>query len=297
MRRTYDCNGDYGGTMNFLSLCSGIGGIDIAAEWAGMTIVGQVEIDEYCSRVLEKHWPHVTRKRDIKDAHGKDFGHVDIIAGGIPCQGNSVLGGRKGMEDDRYLWPQMLRLVEETRSPWLLLENVAGILSVNDGALFGKVLQDLAERGYSCAWLVHTARAVGAPHTRKRVFLIGRKDVGNSSSTRCGNELYGSHSSTDTSAAVSRQAEPSVARSIDGVSRRLDETRWPARRGEPQYNWEPPRVSYGRKPYDYERRKALGNAVVPLQVYPILRKIYLIHTAGNRLPLETADMYNEPAYD
>ena len=165
--------------LSHLSLFSGIGGLDLAAEMAGFTTVGQVEIDDYCNRVLEKHWPGVPRWRDIKDVTGREVlercGPVAVLSGGVPCQPFSAAGKRRGEQDDRYLWPETLRVICEVRPRWVLVENVRGLLLIkfdSGGTIFGRILADLAENGYSVGWLCYGAGDVGAPHRRERVFIV-----------------------------------------------------------------------------------------------------------------------------
>ena len=160
--------------MTHLSLFSGIGGLDLAAEWAGFATVGQCEWADYPTRVLERHWPDVPRWRDIRTLTGEDFYDktglrtVDVISGGFPCQPFSVAGKQKGKGDDRYLWPEMLRVIRELAPGWVIGENVPGILRI----AAADVVQDLEREGYNIAVFDFEATAVGAPHRRERVFFV-----------------------------------------------------------------------------------------------------------------------------
>lgn len=166
--------------MTHLSLFSGIGGLDLAAEMAGFKTVGQVEIDDYCNRVLEYHWPDVPRWRDVRDVTAESFerrtgikpGALAVLSGGFPCQPFSTAGKRRGESDNRYLWPEMLRVICEIRPRWIVAENVRGILSIDTGRTFGRILTDLAQNGYRAGWLCYGAGDVGAPHKRERVFIV-----------------------------------------------------------------------------------------------------------------------------
>ncbi|EPS6244936.1 DNA cytosine methyltransferase, partial [Escherichia coli] len=158
-----------------LSLFSGIGGLDLAAEWAGFTTVGQCEWADYPTKVLEKHWPDVPRWRDIRTLTKESFHEktglrtVDIISGGFPCQPFSVAGKRRGKEDDRYLWPEMLRVISDLRPAWVVGENVAGIVNM----ALGQVCADLESEDYSVQAFIIPACAVDAPHRRDRCAIIG----------------------------------------------------------------------------------------------------------------------------
>ena len=160
--------------LTHFSLFSGIGGLDLAAEWAGFHTVGQVEKDDYANKILGKHWPNAPRWEDIKDVtiHSVREAGIEhaptVLSGGFPCQPFSCAGQRRGAEDDRYLWPEMLRVVQELRPAWVVGENVAGIISM----ALDDVLTGLECAGYSCRPFVLPAAGVGAPHMRDRVFLV-----------------------------------------------------------------------------------------------------------------------------
>ena len=160
--------------LTHLSLFSGIGGLDLAAEWAGIKTVGQCEWADYPIRVLEKHWPDVPRWKDIRTLTGESFYEwtgrrtVDIISGGFPCQPFSVAGKQRGKEDDRYLWPEMVRVIKELRPAWIVGENVAGIVRM----ALPDILSELEACGYRTRTFLVPACAVGARHRRYRVAIV-----------------------------------------------------------------------------------------------------------------------------
>jgi len=151
------------------SLFSGLGGFDLAARWAGIETVWQIENDAFCQKVLAKHFPKARRYGDIKRIKsGGDLKPVDIISGGFPCQPFSCAGKRRGKEDDRFLWPEMLRIISEVRPAWVIAENVPGII----GMELDQVLIDLENADYKTQTFIIPACGVNAPHTRKRVWII-----------------------------------------------------------------------------------------------------------------------------
>lgn len=158
--------------MNVLSLFAGIGGLDLGLERAGMTVVGQVEIDPFCQRVLARHWPEVPRHDDVRTTvdwwMGEPRPAVDVVCGGFPCQPVSLAGRGLAQADERWLWPAAHAVIRDLRPRFAVLENVPGLL----GRGLGHVLGDLAEIGYDAEWDCVPASAVGAPHRRDRVFIL-----------------------------------------------------------------------------------------------------------------------------
>jgi len=159
--------------MNHASLFSGIGGFDLAAEWMGWNNVFHCEINPFCQKVLKHHFPNSECYADIKKT---DFtiwrGRVDILTGGFPCQPYSLAGKRLGKEDERHLWPEMLRAIREIRPRWIVGENVFGIVNWNGGLVFDEVQTDLEAEGYEVQPYVLPACAVNAPHRRDRVWFV-----------------------------------------------------------------------------------------------------------------------------
>ena len=154
--------------MKVGSLFSGIGGLDLGLERAGMDVIWQSEIDPYACKVLDKHWPTVPNLGNIKEIDWSQVERPDVICGGYPCQPFSTAGKRQGEGDARHLWPWVRECIAELRPRYAVLENVRGHLSLG----FGTVLGDLAAIGYDTEWQVIPAAAVGAPHRRDRVFIV-----------------------------------------------------------------------------------------------------------------------------
>lgn len=162
--------------MTHASLFSGIGGFDLAAEWAGWTNVFNCEIDPFCRRVLAYHFPNALQYEDIKTTDFRPLrGGVDVLTGGFPCQPFSLAGKRKGTDDNRYLWPEMFRAICELAPRWVVGENVFGIVNWSDGLVFEQVCADLENEGYEVQPYLIPACAVDAPHQRNRVWFVAHR--------------------------------------------------------------------------------------------------------------------------
>jgi DNA (cytosine-5)-methyltransferase 1 len=164
--------------MTFGSLFAGIGGFDLGLERAGMECRWQVERNPYAASVLEKHWPNVTRWREV-ETFPPDTGcdwEVDLICAGVPCQPISLAGKRKGRDDDRWMWGECLRVVATLCPRFFVAENPAGLLSDDRGRTFAGLLAALQAAGYGVDWTTIAAADLGAPHRRERVFLVARKE-------------------------------------------------------------------------------------------------------------------------
>jgi DNA (cytosine-5)-methyltransferase 1 len=156
-------------TLTVGSLFSGIGGLELGLERAGMKTVWQVECDPYAQKVLAKHWPVVERFGDVRDVGAHNLSPVDLVCGGFPCQDISSAGLRAGIAGERSgLWSQFRRLICELRPGLVIVENVSALLVRG----IERVLGDMAELGLDAEWSVLPACAVGAPHERERVFIV-----------------------------------------------------------------------------------------------------------------------------
>jgi DNA (cytosine-5)-methyltransferase 1 len=156
--------------MRFVSLFTGIGGLDLGLERAGMRCAGQVEIDPYCRRVLARHWPRVPRFDDVRSFRRSSVhGRIDLVAGGFPCQDVSNAGKKIGIGGERSgLWSEMLRIIRAVRPAYALVENVSALRARG----IDKVLGDLAASGFDAEWDCFPAAAFGAPHLRDRLFIV-----------------------------------------------------------------------------------------------------------------------------
>jgi len=256
--------------MTLGGLFSGIGGFELAARWAGITPLWSNEIAPYCCKVLRKNFDHQIIENDIKNIDFQELPKVDILTGGFPCQPFSIAGKRKGEDDDRYLWEEMLRAIRVLKPPYVIGENVTGLLSLEVGSTFDSILTSLEDEGYQIETFVLPACAVEGWHRRDRVWIVAynygfrRKQKENEFETseyREPNEettikklniQYEYHGSRHIE--LSKDAESIFCRTNDGVSRELDGN----------------------------RIKALGNAIVPQVAYELLKVIIKLDQELNK---------------
>ena len=252
--------------MNVLDLFSGIGGFSLGLERAGMRTVAFCEQDEYCRRVLAKHWPGIPIHPDVRSLPA--IGGIDLVCGGFPCQPFSHAGKQLGAEDDRHLWPAMLEVIKRERPAWVLGENVVGLVNLG----LDQVLSDLEANAYAVRAFDIPAGAVDAPHIRRRIWIVARdRDRDRESDlpihaevARVQGDLADAHGSR-------LSQRPGLA-GMDGSQGSRYEGQDASVRG----RWHPEpnvgRVAHGI-PRRMDRLKALGNAIVPQVVEEIGRAI------------------------
>ena len=233
------------------SLFAGIGGFDLGVERAGCRIEWQVEIDSWCRKVLAKHWPEVPRYEDVKEVGAHNLKPVDWIVGGFPCQDLSTAGKQEGLSGDRSsLWWQMRRIIGELRPEVVIVENVPNLVNLG----IEHVLGSLAEIGYDAEWDIISAQDIGAPHLRKRIWIVAHAlrprlegYAGNEFDKNQSRRFRPRSNRSTPEASISNEqnweTEPAVGRVANGVPARVD------------------------------RIKGLGNAVVPQIVEWIARRI------------------------
>ena len=215
-----------------LDLFSGIGGFALAASWGwgdDLDLQGFCEIDSYCQKVLKKNFPDVPIYSDITELQPEWFDDIDLLTGGFPCQDISVAGKGEGIEGERSgLWFEMLRLISGIRPRYALIENVPMLLHRG----LGRVICDLASIGYDAEWQIISAADLGAPHLRKRIWIVAYPDQSGLEGRHSGimSECAGQQSTGARSTSASEPdgywlTEPNVGRVADGVPHRVDRLR------------------------------------------------------------------------
>ena len=222
------------------SLFSGIGGFDLAAEWAGWENVFHCEWNPFGQRVLKHYWPNAESFYDITKSDFSKYEHtIDIISGGFPCQPFSTAGQRRGTDDTRYLWPAMLDVIRAVKPRYVVGENVHGLVNWNDGLVFDTVCADLEAQGYEVQAFLLPAAAVGALHKRDRIWFIAYSNqIPSSGMGKCGTKSFsqwrkakwsesrqflqlvfnGTMAEIRTNEGQYLKSEPTLISDIDGVS-------------------------------------------------------------------------------
>ena len=247
------------------SLFAGIGGIDLGLEWAGFETAWFCEQDEYCQKILARHWPGVPCFPDVRGID-ENAARVDVLAGGFPCQPVSTAGRRLAQDDPRWLWPEFARLIRLLRPRGVLLENVPGLLTAG----FGNVLGDLAESGYDAEWDCIPAAAAGAPHRRDRVFIIAtpRPVADAALMLSNGSDHYASQCPQPSAVSKSRNRSwPAPMADANSAGSQGRGPGWTTANRAGQSGIWPAEPAVGRVangiPNRVDRLRALGNAVVP----------------------------------
>ena len=271
------------------SLFSGIGGFDLASEWMGWENVFHCEYDPFCQKVLKHHFPNSKLYKDVRKFDATNYlGRVDILTGGFPCQPFSSAGKRKGTEDERHLWPEMLRVIREVSPKYVVGENVRGLLNWSGGLVFEEVCADLENEGYEVTPYLLPACGKNAPHRRDRIWFIAnstkRNDGRNTRSvsskeeeericerneipkSTLSGEVFGSSKNSDENGQVRNwenfPTQPPICGRDDGIPRELDTITFP--------KW--------RK----ESIKAYGNAIVPQVAFEIFKAIQKMEDLENQ---------------
>lgn len=292
-----------------IDLFSGIGGFALAAErvWPDIKHIF-VDNDAFCQEVIRKHWPEAEIYGDIrtltnprsKEQRGlssigeekiPETGQVYLLTGGFPCQPFSQAGRRRGTQDDRYLWPEMFRVIREFKPRWVVGENVAGLLTIEQGLVFEQACSDLEKEGYEVQPFIIPAVAVNAPHRRDRAWIVAnRNDTGSGTSERK-TFTYGTKDSKE------RQYPLYRADGQDNDASDTKGAKQQSKRGETRHrrrefgcnswnkNWIEVATRLCRVDDGLPRRldrnprlKALGNAIVPQVAEQIFRGIKEVET-------------------
>lgn len=253
--------------LKHASLFSGIGGFDLAAKWMGWENKFYCEIDPFCRKILNYHFNDLKSYENIKETDFREWrGKIDVLSGGFPCQPFSTAGKRKGTEDERYLWPEMLRAIREIKPKWVVGENVRGLLSWNEGMVLETVNTDLENEGYETEYFLLPACGVNAPHQRYRIFIIAHRtetrsnDVHDSRKNAIYTDKHNTSHLRETTWENFPTQSPLCGRD-DGLSTELD--------GIAVSKWRTESV------------KAYGNSVVPQLIYKLFNTIEYVENLEN----------------
>lgn len=260
--------------MKAISMFSGIGAFDLGVSLAGFDIIAQAEMDTYCRKVLARHapahWPNAVQFVDVSHVTRSAVGNQDValIFGGFPCQPFSLVGDRKGDNDERNGWPAMRDAIGDIRPRAVMLENVVGITQAYavEGELRPAyaltVVADLAAMGYDAQWGIISARDAAAGHERKRWWLVAYTQSTGSQKRNVTpiRSKYGRHTRATGYRRQQRLSKSRLDRAAHAIANGLDITRRSANSGQDQHDWEAPRVTPSPAPHIRHRVKALGNS-------------------------------------
>jgi DNA (cytosine-5)-methyltransferase 1 len=297
--------------MRHLDLFSGIGGFSLAAQWVWSEEyenVGFCDNDEFCQAVLRKNFTNAKIYKDIRELNGKEIKNLDLLTGGFPCQPFSFAGKRRGNQDDRYLWPEMLRIIREARPRWIVGENVAGIINL----ALDQVLLDLERENYTFQVFVIPAASVQAPHRRDRVWIVAHAGADTRSKRGSRRGIYQDSRIQRRSFLPTIEKDRSTTRSTPGSDSASFKRNFanPEGSGQPSWTYGQGKVQFwgsgagydwlevatelcrvddgfpgrldGReltpKQHRIERIKSLGNAIVPQVAAEILASIKKVDT-------------------
>jgi len=305
-------------SFNHGSLFSGIGGFDLASSWMGWDNLFHCEINEFGRKILNHYWPESTSYNDIKKT---DFtihrGSIDILTGGFPCQPYSVAGKRLGKEDERHLWPEMLRAIREIQPSYIVGENVRGLLNWNGGVVFDEVQADLENEGYEVLPFLLPACGVNAPHKRDRVWFVAHSNHHNDRRTTGENEGESREERLQQRDEVRESVEPSEVFGNAANNKRIGSPRKEHRKKKPrQYPETNTRGGWENFPNESpiysgddglpnqldgitfskwrnESIKAYGNAIVPEVAYQIFKAIEKTESSLNNGQVDLEDMIKE----
>jgi DNA (cytosine-5)-methyltransferase 1 len=248
--------------MTHGSLFSGIGGFDLAAEWMGWENKFHCEWNEFGQRVLNYYWPDAELFTDITKSDFKKYANqIDVLTGGFPCQPYSKAGKRRGKEDERHLWPEMLRVIREIKPRYVVGENVRGLITWNAGLVFDEVCADLENLGYQIAPFIIPASAVNAPHQRERIWFVAYSDSDGFNQCNSEHEKYAGQRRINAFNDINPPYEQwknfptqsALCGGDDGLPTELDG------------------ITFSK--WRTESIKAYGNAIVPQVVYQIFKAI------------------------
>ena len=262
--------------LNVLDLFSGIGGFSVGLEATGkFKTIGFCEQDKFCQKVLRKHWSDVPIYEDIKKLDARKI-KADVVVGGFPCQSISIAGKQKGKDDDRYLFPEMLRVIKEVQPRWIIGENVSNLINISDGQILQGIHNYLESQGYEVQTFNISASSQGAWHKRSRVWIVAantnpRLSIGENEKIFTRGNTFDNGSSSDVPNSNSKGSQGHRLQSNNLQKSNQSKINTDSNFTEQQTWWQtqsslcgvPDGVQYGLDKDRSHRIKALGNSIVP----------------------------------